>query len=120
MSTAPSVQIGRRAGVAEGLWELADVARPVANAADPTEFGSSGRNIVIGPNYRSVDLSLFKNIRLREKMRLQLRWEVFNVFNTPNFQIPQHLLESANQGEFFALAPNTAGREMQFAARFSF
>jgi len=109
------------ANVPAGLYfNPAAFARPVANADDPTEFGNSGRNILIGPNFRTVDLSLFKNIQLREKMRLQLRWEVFNVLNTPNFQIPQHLLESANQGEFYALAPNTAGREMQFAARFSF
>jgi len=95
-------------------------AHPVATADDPTEFGNAGRNILIGPNYRSVDLSLFKNIKFRDNMRLQLRWEVFNVLNTPNFQIPQHLLGSSNTGEFYALAPNTAGREMQFAARFTF
>jgi hypothetical protein len=91
---------------------------PVATPQDPTEFGSAGRNIVIGPDFKNVDMSLFKNIKLTEKSRLQLRWEVFNVFNRANFQIPQHLLETEDTGEF-RLTSNEA-REMQFAIRFIF
>jgi hypothetical protein len=92
--------------------------RPVATPEDPNEFGSAGRNIVIGPNFKNVDMSLFKNIKLTEKSRLQLRWEVFNVFNRANFQIPQHLLGTEDTGEF-RLTSNEA-REMQFAIRFIF
>jgi len=66
--------------------------RPVAASGDL--YGNAGRNILIGPNFRSVDMSLFKNIRIRENTRLQLRWEVFNVLNRPNFQSPQNLLPS--------------------------
>jgi hypothetical protein len=73
---------------------------------------------VIGPDFKNVDMSLFKNIKLTEKSRLQLRWEVFNVFNRANFQIPQHLLETEDTGEF-RLTSNEA-REMQFAIRFIF
>jgi len=86
--------------------------------SDPTLFGNSPRNLLIGPNFQSVDMSLFKNIRLREKTKLQLRWEVFNLFNRPNFQIPQHLLESSDTGQL-RLTSNEA-REMQFAIRLIF
>jgi hypothetical protein len=34
------------------------------------------------------DLSIFKNFELPEKMRLQFRAEVCNIFNTPNFEPP--------------------------------
>ncbi len=93
-------------------------ARPVASIDDPTLFGNSGRNILIGPKYQTVDLSLFKNFRFAEKMRLQLRWEVFNALNQSNYQIPQHLLLTSNTGEFYQTV--TPNREMQFAARFTF
>lgn len=107
------------ANVPDGLYfNPAAFARPVATLEDPTLFGNAGRNIVIGPGYQNVDLSLFKNFRFKESMRLQLRWEVFNVLNRPNFQIPQFLLGSSDQGRL----RQTSGeaREMQFAARFSF
>ena len=50
-------------------------------------FGNSGRGVCEGPNFVQVDLSLYKNIRISnsECSRLQLRFEVFNVFNRVNF-----------------------------------
>jgi hypothetical protein len=47
--------------------------------------GSSGRNICDGPGLFQADASLYKNIRLGSRIRLQLRFEVYNVFNTVNF-----------------------------------
>lgn len=107
------------ANVPAGLhFNPAAFRHPVATTSDPNLFGNAGRNIVIGPDFQSVDLSLFKNIRLAERTKLQLRWEAFNVFNRPNFQIPQHLLESSDEGQF-RLTSNE-GREMQFAIRLIF
>jgi hypothetical protein len=52
-------------------------------------YGNSGRNIVVGPGTNQIDLSLFKNIPLpREGMRVELRTEVFNLFNKPQFDNP--------------------------------
>ena len=107
------------ANIPPGLYfNPAAFARPVATADDPTLFGNSGRNILIGPNFHNVDISLFKNIRLMEKTRLQLRWEVFNLFNHPNFQIPQHLLLTSDTGQL--RQTSNEGREMQFALRLIF
>jgi hypothetical protein len=47
--------------------------------------GTAGRNICDGPSLLQVDASLYKNIRLSGRVRLQLRFEVFNVFNRANF-----------------------------------
>jgi outer membrane receptor protein involved in Fe transport len=49
------------------------------------KFGNAGRNIAVGPAFRQVDLSLFKDTKIHESQILQFRWEVFNVTNTPNF-----------------------------------
>src|SRR5690349_10525882 len=51
-------------------------------------FGSLGRNALRGPSYHNVDFSIFKNTDITEKLRLQLRAEVFNIFNHPNFSNP--------------------------------
>lgn len=107
------------ANVPAGLYfNPAAFARPVATTADPTLFGNSGRNILIGPDFQSVDMSLFKNFRLTERTKLQFRWEAFNIFNRPNFQIPQHLLLSSDTGKL-RLTSNEA-REMQFALKLIF
>jgi Carboxypeptidase regulatory-like domain/TonB dependent receptor/TonB-dependent Receptor Plug Domain len=51
-------------------------------------FGSLGRNAFDGPGYQNVDLSVVKDTRLGARLRLQLRVDVFNVFNHPNFANP--------------------------------
>ncbi|HEX6736868.1 MAG TPA: hypothetical protein VF310_01215, partial [Vicinamibacteria bacterium] len=48
-------------------------------------FGNSGRGVCDGPNFFQVDLALYKNINLRRGVKMQLRFEVFNVFNRVNF-----------------------------------
>jgi hypothetical protein len=51
-------------------------------------FGSLGRNALRGPGYQNVDFSIFKDTDITEKLRLQFRAEVFNIFNHPNFSNP--------------------------------
>src|SRR5262249_14940034 len=51
-------------------------------------FGNSGRNIITGPRLAQWDFSVFKNILLSERLRLQVRVESFNFFNHPNFGLP--------------------------------
>lgn len=51
-------------------------------------FGSLGRNSLIGPGYQNVDFSVFKTTKITERVNLQLRAEVFNILNHPNFASP--------------------------------
>jgi hypothetical protein len=46
--------------------------------------GNLGRNALVGPGFADVDLSVFKNFAIKERARLQLRAEMFNVFNRIN------------------------------------
>jgi hypothetical protein len=47
--------------------------------------GTSGRGVITGPGYQKWDLSLFKNIPIREALKLQFRAEAFNVWNHTNW-----------------------------------
>jgi hypothetical protein len=46
--------------------------------------GDVRRNQFFGPGFADVDLSVFKNIPIKERLRLQLRAEMFNLFNRKN------------------------------------
>jgi hypothetical protein len=58
-------------------------------------YGSAGHSVLEGPGFKNVDFSLLKNISFTEKMKLQFRTEIFNIFNTPQFGIPTNALNAA-------------------------
>jgi hypothetical protein len=53
----------------------------VSNPSDP---GNLGRNVLVGPGFADVDLSVIKNVTFKERLRVQLRAEMFNLFNRIN------------------------------------
>jgi hypothetical protein len=61
-------------------------------------FGNAPRNAVIGPGLREVDLSIQKEVQLTEAAKLQFRAEAYNLFNHPNFNIPNRTAFTANFG----------------------
>jgi hypothetical protein len=55
------------------------------NCSSPTTFlGNLSRNRFYAPGYGAVDLSVFKNIPIRERLKIQLRAEMFNLLNRVN------------------------------------
>jgi hypothetical protein len=66
--------------------------------ADFGSFGNSGRNILDGPGYQDLSLSLIKDSRIRESLELQFRAEFFNAFNHANFDLPDNFLGSPTVG----------------------
>ena len=68
----------------------------------------------------NLDLSLFKNFALRERMKLQFRAEAFNFTNTPTFGEPGRTIGTATFGVVTALAFNPKPREVQLALRLTF
>jgi hypothetical protein len=48
-------------------------------------IGNESRGFCSGPDYAQVDLSFYKNIRISSRIKAQLRFEVFNIFNRNNF-----------------------------------
>ena len=83
--------------------------------------GSAGRNILRGPGFANLDFSTFKNIALnslREGMQLQLRFEFFNLTNTPHFANPNAVFGGGNFGQITGTVGNP--RIVQFAAKLNF
>jgi hypothetical protein len=83
----------------------------------PFTFGSASRNSVIGPGYANVDAALAKTWTLGASRRLEFRWEVFNLFNRANFDLPNRIFGNPNFGRIFSAK---APRETQFGLRFVF
>jgi len=58
--------------------------------------GNAGRNHFYGPGLKTVDFSIFKNMQLMEKLKLQFRAEFFNILNHPNLASPNFLNDANN------------------------
>jgi hypothetical protein len=69
-----------------------------AQPADGT-FGNLGRDPIYGPGFMNFDFSVTKNFEIREKMTLQLRAELFNIFNHPNFALPSNVINPGISGD---------------------
>lgn len=80
-------------------------------------FGNAPRNVVIGPGLREFDLSLQKEIPLTDAARLQFRAEAYNLFNHPNFDIPNRTAFTANFG---SISSAQDSRQLQFALKLAF
>lgn len=80
-------------------------------------FGNAGRNILTGPAYANVNVSLVKNTRLSERTSVQLRIEAFNLLNRVNLDLPGMFFGSPTFGKI-----QSAGspRRLQFAAKVIF
>ena len=93
---------------------------PGAAWATPAQYtyGNGGRNILRGPGRWNVDFSLFKEFLLTERTRLQFRSEFFNLFNHPQFDLPNPTIGNPNAGRIAA----TVGvpRDIQFSLRLYF
>ncbi len=87
-------------------------------APPPYTFGDAGIGTVTGPGINTVDLSLVKNMRITDRVRLQFRVEAFNAFN--------HLVMGDPVTDFgtplFGQVTSTRldNRELQFAFRVEF
>ena len=62
----------------------------IAAFANPAQgnFGTSRRYSLYGPGYSDVDLSVFKNTKIYERLTVQFRAEMFNLFNRINYAPP--------------------------------
>jgi hypothetical protein len=80
-------------------------------------FGNSGRNILDGPSYKNVNLSLVKNTAIREAATIQFRTEFFNLFNHPNFGLPDNFVGSPSFGR---LVSADSPRRIQFGLKLLF
>jgi hypothetical protein len=87
-------------------------------------YGSAGRDIIIGPPTRSLDLAMLKRFPLGAETRyLQFRGEIFNSLNHPNFDNPNVTVTSSTFGKITSAGVQDArasSRQIQFALRLVF
>ena len=98
-------------------------ASAISSFSPPFPGYSGARNQIRGEGYRGLDLGLSKRWLMpwSEKESLQLRWEVFNVTNTPVFNVQTAslaLYSGPAFGDYTSLLNQP--RVMQFALRFEF
>lgn len=84
-------------------------------------FGNLGRNVLTGPDQKRIDVSVQKKMKFGENGRfeLELKWDIFNIFNLVNFANPNADLTDETD---FGQITRTVGapRVMQFGAKFRF
>ena len=97
-----------------GVWLENTFTQPAAG----TE-GNTGRNEFYGPGLAEGDVSLFKTLSLTERFKTELRAEVYNVTNTPQFTNPDSNPQDANFGKILGTREYSE-RQMQMAVRFLF
>ena len=90
-----------------------------------TLFGDARRGSLRGPAEYNVDASVFKNFRFGEQWNLQFRAEAFNLFNTPEFGLPNPATDAVGSPGVLPLAASITStvhpsRELQFALKLSF
>jgi hypothetical protein len=90
----------------------------------PYTYGDAGRNTGLGPGQVNFDMSFFKNIVLTEAKgnfrpdTLQFRAEFFNIFNHPQFDIPNRLVGTPQFGTITGVV--NSQRQVQFSLKLMF
>jgi hypothetical protein len=82
-------------------------------------FGNAGRGILRGPAQYNFDFSVFKNFKFAETANVQLRAEVFNLFNAPQFGLPNTLTDIPGLAGSISGTTNSS-RQIQLALRVTF
>ena len=73
--------------------------RPLLRSRQLGTYANQPRNEFYGPGTQQVDFSVFKNTRITERLTTQLRFEMFNIFNTRDLAPPSTSLSSSSLGQ---------------------
>jgi len=81
-------------------------------------FGDAGRNILRGPVYSDVDFSAAKVVPVKERIRIQFRFDATNALNHTSLGIPNSNIGGSTVGQITGAA--LSSRTLQLGARLSF
>src|SRR5205814_3294109 len=77
----------------------------VPTSSCSTCFGDVGMNSLRGPGATNLDLSLFREFAIIEKLKAQIKIEAFNITNTPHWGNPNTDISSPGFGSINSVAP---------------
>ena len=83
-------------------------------------FGNSGAYTLVGPGLFTVDFGLHRNFSIKEKMRLQVRWETFNTTNHTNFTLGGTTFTAVGSASAGVISSAFSNRVMQVAMKLNF
>jgi hypothetical protein len=124
--------VGTNANVTWITSTLCPASGPVAGCAfvnTTNSFGNLSRNAITGPGFADVDFSLEKNTKITERLNLQLRADIFDIFNHPSFANPTAGAANASDtsttfGQIsatrFAVGDLGSSRQIQLAGKIIF
>jgi hypothetical protein len=95
---------------------------PNAFSLEPVgTFGNVGKNVLIGPNFLDLDMSMLKNTSIGENIRLEFRTEAFNLLNRANLNLPGSFNvysgAAINPAAGVILSTANASRQIQFGIK---
>jgi hypothetical protein len=101
-----------------GLWFDTSVFSAPPNGV----IGNMGRNVLNGPGFLNLDLSVFRRFRITERTGAELRGEAYNLTNTPQYARPNTTLGNPNFGRITDLQGDSVGnpRSVQLGLRVIF
>src|SRR5262249_5505936 len=93
---------------------------PANTAANGGFYGNVGRDTLIGPGLATWDFSVLKDTRIRERLNLQFRAEIFNLLNRADFSLPNAVVftpsgVSPTAGSI--TSTSTTSRQVQFGLK---
>jgi hypothetical protein len=86
-------------------------------------YGNLGRGTYTGPGLADLDVSLFKNFPVTERISTQFRAEFFNVLNRANFGTPNAIVFSngaISSSAGLITSTATTSRQIQFGLKLIF
>lgn len=87
-----------------------------SDPANIGRFGNAGVNTLEGPSLADFDLSLMKDFHVAERLTLQFRASATNLFNHPNFGLPDSSISdgAGNYGAISSTAYDLQGQQSRF------
>jgi hypothetical protein len=97
-----------------------DYVNPITGSSEFGPFPSNmtGRNVFYGPGSFNLDLGIYKNFSISEKMKAQLRFESYNALNHANLLVDGGTFDTS--GGDYVDANYTGKRNIQLAFKITF
>jgi hypothetical protein len=86
--TPPTAPASMSAQCVPNSFASAATPAPAGQVYCKNLFGNVGRNQIVGPGLFDFDFSIFKNLKIAERINTQFRVEMFNILNHPSFFVP--------------------------------
>lgn len=107
-----SIDVSGERGLGKPWFNAAAFSRPALGT-----FGNAGYNIIRGPRFSNWDVALFKRLSLAERVKGELRFEVFNFPNHPLLSNPNN---NPRAGTFGLITAKSGERNVQLGLKISF